>query len=140
MPQAIQQAGPVSVAAAGRVPQGGGPGRGDRMLLPLGIDRGTRLATGYDQGPHARRDIGGRQAGALLHQLPFIIIHGHPGGPVDKLREFQPVKHGQTLAGVKDKRNIRLGKLSGMLQHPFLAVRRDNAEFNPARGADIIPV
>ena len=129
--QAIQQPGPVSISAAGRINQTVSPGRRDVKVFGAGINDGTRRTAGHNQRFHQVHDTGRSQACLVFDQLPFIIIEYQPGRILEAAQQFIPGKYRYILAGVKDKRDVCPGKLPGVLQHPFLAVRRHDTDTNP---------
>ena len=88
-----------------------------------GIDQGPAGTACDNQSLDLLGQCFGRQAGALLHQLGFIVIEGNPGGFFDEIHQLGAIEHRHALARIEDKRNAGFDKLRGMLNHAVLAIR-----------------
>ncbi len=92
------------------------------------MNGGAALAVRHDEGAHAGRHFGAAPAGAREQHLSFVIVDGHVAGQLDELAQVLAAEQRHRLAEVEDERNAGLGELPGVVQHPFAAVRRDDAQ------------
>ena len=94
----------------------------------------------HDESSHLLEHCVHRPAGLLLHELPFIVVHGDPARLRNEALQVVRLEHGQPLPGIKDERNARGGKIGRMLNHAAAAVGGDDADGDAARVRHAIDV
>ena len=100
-----------------------------RALAPLGDDQ--RLDAILDFIP--------AKPGALGNELPFVVVHRHPGCLVDEVHQVVTVEHRQALARVEDKGDTRLSELRGVFVEGNQLFRQANelSPQNPVAAEDL---
>ena len=76
--------------------------------------------------------------GALLQQLRLVVVEGDVIRQLDEVQQFLAVEHRQALAGIEHEWNPCFAELAGVLQHPFPAIRRNDAQADVLHIADMV--
>jgi len=134
---AVQQTGPISVAATRGVQQGLRLGAGNDQLLPAVVNVGAVSPQGDDQGVHPGGQLVQGQAGAFAEQFGLVIVEGGVGGLIQEGQQLFPREHGHALTRIEDEGNAAFGELLGVADHAVPAVRRHNAQAHPIFRRDL---
>ena len=128
LPDAVEQTGPVGIAAAGRIFNADGRHAGDFDLAAGGMDCRAFAAAGDDQRFHFAGQRFDRTPGAFAEQPRLVVVDRAVGGQFQAGEKFVAVEHRQTLAGIEDEGNFCVGELAAVFEHAVASVRRDDAE------------
>src|SRR5882757_6994770 len=107
----MQEAGPIGVPAACGIDHGTGLRRRNQDAVISRINRRTFSASRHDQRTHLVCHFTFIQACPVIEKVPFIFIDRDPGCVPDESTQFLAIEHRQTLARIKQKRNIGSSEL-----------------------------
>ncbi len=140
MLDAVQQATPEGIAAAGRI---GDPlGRHDRNLLRalLVADGRAVLAARNDEGVDPAGDFIFGPSRLVAHQLGLVVVDRYEGRKFNAAAQRRTVEQRQALARIEHERHPGPGEFFHVLHHPVEAVGADDRELDARRVARVVQV
>src|SRR5574343_1237891 len=130
---AVEQAGVICIAAAGRVNDLVGLDAGDVITL-AGVDFGAFATTGNDQRLHLAGQLLQAVPGAVAEQFGLVVVEAGIVGQAHEIHQLVTAEHRHALTRIEDERHAGFGEVAGVLHHPLATVRCDNAQLGTGTG------
>src|SRR5688500_13894669 len=137
---AVEQARPVGVAAAGRIDDAFGFNARDFVALTAREDERALAPLRIDERLYRARHVLDLAAGLVFKKLALVIVHRHIVGKAEELAELRGGEHRQALPGIEEEGHAGLVALAGVLHHAVLAVRPDDGNLHPELAPDVVLV
>src|SRR5690242_8389318 len=124
----VEQAGPVCIAAAGRIHDRLRLGTRDIYPLPIGVnDRALGASSQYE-----RLELGCEllelATGSLFEHPALVVVYGHIACLLDEAQQLLAREHGKPLTRVEHERDAEARELARVLKHAVAPVGSDDCE------------
>src|SRR5574343_1601915 len=130
---AVEQAGAIGIAAAGRIDDLVSLDAGDVVAL-AGIAFGAFATTGNDQRLHFAGQLLQAAPGAVAEQFCLVVVEAGVVGVVHEIHQLVAAEHRHALTRIEDEGHAGFGEVAGVLHHPLATVRCDNAQLGTGTG------